>query len=239
MLLLLSGCGKKSALEGKVVDVAGKPLAGISVVAKPVKEGKAAEAKSGPDGVFRFAKLNADTDYEIRPDFGVGDKGRAVTERSASVGKVKQMAPLFVLYAPTKDGLLVSTPVPGLFFLRDAGTLGQMSWEEAGKKVRELKVAGYSDWRLPTAGELRLIASSGGEAPFKTLNQEVFSNVREDVYWTSELNAENPELVWAVSMINGKAVNDRKKDQLYSVWPVRSEPGKSGADQESQPSPKP
>jgi len=56
----LLGCGKKSGLEGKVVDGKGKPMAGVKVVAKqvqPIKGYEQFESTTGSDGGFKFGRL--------------------------------------------------------------------------------------------------------------------------------------------------------------------------------------
>jgi hypothetical protein len=68
MLLVLVGCGKKSSLEGKVVDGKGKPLAGIKLLAmqeQPLKGYEKFECTSGTDGSFRFGKLFPTSAYQL------------------------------------------------------------------------------------------------------------------------------------------------------------------------------
>ncbi len=68
--LLAIGCGKKSGLEGKVVDGKGQPLANVKVVAsqlQPIKGYEQFEANTGSDGIFRFGKLFPSSEYVLFP----------------------------------------------------------------------------------------------------------------------------------------------------------------------------
>ena len=64
----IGGCGKKSGLEGKILDGKGKPIAGVKVVAKqvvPLKGYDQFQTITGTDGVFTFNKLYPSTAYEL------------------------------------------------------------------------------------------------------------------------------------------------------------------------------
>lgn len=64
--MVMAGCSKSSSLDGKVTDSAGKPLAGITVIAKqlqPVKGYEQFEAMSGSDGSFKFKGLYPQAPY--------------------------------------------------------------------------------------------------------------------------------------------------------------------------------
>ena len=68
--LFVMGCGKKSGLEGKVVDGRGQPLANVKVVAsqlQPIQGYEQFEATTGSDGTFRFGKLFPTSEYALLP----------------------------------------------------------------------------------------------------------------------------------------------------------------------------
>lgn len=72
MVLAVAGCGKKSTLEGKVVDVKGKPMANVKIIAKqvqPIKGYEQFEATTGSDGTFHFKKLFPTSEYVLSPWF--------------------------------------------------------------------------------------------------------------------------------------------------------------------------
>ncbi|MFH1935128.1 MAG: DUF1566 domain-containing protein [Pseudomonadota bacterium] len=72
MVLAVAGCGKKSGLEGKVVDGKGKPVANLKIIAKqvkPIKGYEQFEVTTDSDGTFSFGKLFPTSEYIIFPWF--------------------------------------------------------------------------------------------------------------------------------------------------------------------------
>jgi len=72
MVFAVSGCGKKSGLEGKVLDGKGKPIAHVKIIAKqvqPIKGYEQFEATTGADGSFSFKKLFPTSEYILFPWF--------------------------------------------------------------------------------------------------------------------------------------------------------------------------
>ena len=72
MGFLAFGCGKKSGLEGKVVDGKGKPMANVKIIAKqvqPIKGYEQFEATTDSDGTFSFGKLFPTSEYILFPWF--------------------------------------------------------------------------------------------------------------------------------------------------------------------------
>jgi hypothetical protein len=67
--IFLFGCGgKKSGIEGKVVDGQGQPISGLNVTIKqvqPVEGYKEFQTKTGSDGIFRFPGVMPVSDYTI------------------------------------------------------------------------------------------------------------------------------------------------------------------------------
>lgn len=223
--VVLVGCGKKSTLEGNVVDGTGKALAGIRVVARQVPQEKGGtEVTTGADGAFRLDKLSASTEYELIPYLDATSKGRSIKAESAPAGQIRKMPnPLLVLFIPSKDGLLVRDTSSGLLWVKDAGKSGKMDWNAAVRLAHQFSFAGFSDWRLPTKNELRTFAAYGGKNPAERLNSEAFSNVQADGYWSSNDEGNNL-FAWAVNMKDGKVVDDNKASTSYYVWLVRQGP---------------
>jgi hypothetical protein len=218
----LCGCGKKSTLEGKVIDGTGKPMAGVRVVAKQAQQEKGdAEITTGADGAFKLEKVSATTEYELIPYLDTVSKGRSIKVESAPEGKIKKLDnPILVFFAPSKDGLLVRDTGNGLLWVKDAGKVGKMDWNAATNAAKQFNFAGFSDWRLPTKNELRTVAAYGGKIPADKLNSDVFSNVQPDSYWSGNDEGNNL-FAWAVSMKDGKVVNDNKSTTKNLVWLVR------------------
>jgi hypothetical protein len=70
MVFVVFGCGKKSGLEGKVVDGKGEPVANVKIIAKqvqPIKGYEQFEATTNSDGTFSFGKLFPTSEYILFP----------------------------------------------------------------------------------------------------------------------------------------------------------------------------
>lgn len=70
MVFVVFGCGKKSGLEGKVVDGKGAPVANLKIIAKqvePIKGYEQFETTTGSDGKFSFGKLFPTSEYILFP----------------------------------------------------------------------------------------------------------------------------------------------------------------------------
>ena len=70
MVVCCFGCGKKSGLEGKIVDEKGAPVANVKIIAKqiqPIKGYEQFETTTGSDGKFSFGKLFPTSEYILFP----------------------------------------------------------------------------------------------------------------------------------------------------------------------------
>ena len=68
--LLAIGCGKQSAVEGKLVDRNGNPVAEIKIIAsqvQPIKGYEKLETMTNPDGTFRLKGLFPASQYILNP----------------------------------------------------------------------------------------------------------------------------------------------------------------------------
>jgi hypothetical protein len=84
------------------------------------------------------------------------------------------------------------------------------------------------DWRLPNVKELLSIVHYGYHDPAVPntagtgywTEGDPFSNVQNNVYWTSSSNAGNTSPAWGIQMQPGTIV-DTDKTGSYYLWPVR------------------
>jgi hypothetical protein len=223
----ISGCGKKSALEGKVVDGKGKPLSGVKVVAKqvePIKGYELFESKTGSDGSFKFGKLFPSSAYELitYPD-GV-TRDQSIKTESGPEGQTKMLPePITVWFHQfSKDGVVATDTETGLTWARNANIAGrEMNWFQAMVWVQGLDIGGLKGWRLPNKEELETLAKAGGVNPSGYFNSIGFSNVQAGYYWSSSTYQDDHNGAWVVNMGDG-SVNGLGKAYLYYVWPVRS-----------------
>ncbi len=102
--------GKKSGIEGKLVDGNGQPLAKVKVIAEqvePLKGYDKFETTTGSDGTFKFNGLYPSSAYKIYPLLGETQMESSIVEiQSAPEGQTSMLkAPLVGRYA-MKEGII-------------------------------------------------------------------------------------------------------------------------------------
>ncbi len=162
ILFGVSGCEKKSALEGKVVDGKEQPLAGIKVMAKqiqPIKGYESFETTTGSDGGFRFEKLFPMSEYELTLlSDSWSTEGISIKVESGPEGQTKLLPkPMMIRYIVSKDGV-ISDSRTGLQWF--AGPDQDTNWDTARNWTAGLAVAG-GGWRMPARGELKALYEKG------------------------------------------------------------------------------
>jgi hypothetical protein len=128
------------------------------------------------------------------------------TVKSGPEGQISMLTSDMVIpFTTPKNGVITDTAT-SLQRAQDTG--GQaMTWDNANAYVRDLKIGGYSDWRLPTKEELEsLITYCKGKGIqvkegkcAEYYNKIGFKKVQSPVYWSSTTVAGNPNLAWIVS----------------------------------------
>ncbi len=79
-----------------------------------------------------------------------------------------------------------------------------MTWKKAETSVKKLKVAGLSDWRLPTVEELFALADRTKYKP--AIDTVYFPECHSDWYWTGTPLASSPGgCAWGVNFSDGDA----------------------------------
>ncbi len=102
-------------------------------------------------------------------------------------------------------------------------TSAKYTWSNAKAYVKNLKLCGFNDWRLPNKEEQMALQSNvGNYAPFAWFNTHGFNNIQTDFYWSSETYGPNTSDAWGIFMYSGKVYNEAKSGKNY-VWPVRGE----------------
>jgi hypothetical protein len=87
--LVACGGGNQSAVEGKLVDSDGKPVAGMRITAsqvQPLKGYEQLESVSKSDGTFRITGLFPSSTYTLKPWGGEGGLETTLRIQSAPQG---------------------------------------------------------------------------------------------------------------------------------------------------------
>jgi hypothetical protein len=179
---IATGAVGRSAVEGKLVDWNGKPVAGVKIAAsqvRPIKGYEQFETVTGEDGTFRLPNLLASSQYVLKP---VSDKWS--TKTSVSVDSPPHHGDTAMLPAPMQiaqafsksSGSLVIDLSTGAtrFTVSSDGVITDsrtsLEWVvgpdrntnylQAEQWVAACSVAG-GGWRMPTRQELRTLHLDG------------------------------------------------------------------------------
>ncbi len=109
----------------------------------------------------------------------------------------------------------------GLMWLRDASVCGSLDWTNAISYCSGLTTNGFSDWRLPTLGELSSIFYTGGS--YDGTNGTPFVNVQAaNPYWSSTEYPVEPLAQASARFMEGSGGIVLDKIGSIPIWPVRT-----------------
>ncbi len=154
LVLLSVGCEKKAAFEAQVTDIKGRPIPQVKVSAlqdSPVQGYGQFETITNIEGRFSFKKLFPLSEYTLVIDSeqtGV----RQIKIKTPSDGQTGSLpVPITFRFMMSEERSVIDTK-SGLQWAPDPN-IG-MTWHEAKKHVRDLKIGGHTDWRMPKRSEL-------------------------------------------------------------------------------------
>jgi hypothetical protein len=151
MVFVVFGCGKKSGLEGKVVDGKGAPVANVKIIAKqvqPIKGYEQSEATTGADGSFSFKKLFPTSEYVLFPWF---DDWSSAPQRTLKYKANKLMA-RFNKASPMVIQPCISTVTGKLV-------------DGRGKPLKDIKI--IAKQVKPVSGYEQFEATTGSDGTFR------------------------------------------------------------------------
>jgi outer membrane protein OmpA-like peptidoglycan-associated protein len=194
------GCGgKKSGIEGKVVDGVGQPISGLKVMIKqvqPVKGYEQFDTTTGSDGIFRFPGVMPVSEYVISL---LTDKWKTKVTTKVTSGTEGQTlvlnSPILVRFNVMRDGSVVDTKT-GLQWLIYNGT--DLSAENVINNVKNIREGGFADWKLPTISELNSLQEKATASGFLS---EIDAVHEACCVWTGEPNTDNVE--WSFYIDDG------------------------------------
>jgi hypothetical protein len=212
VLLILSlslcyGCGKKSGLEGKVVDAKGQPISGVKVIARqnqPIKGYEQFEATTGPEGKFTFNKLFPSSAYTLSISHKDGKTDTATAVKSAPEGETTLLKePLKVFFSVDNAGIITDTATSLQWY---DGPDKDTTWDQANSWVAVLTVGG-GGWRMPTRAELKDLYSKGVR--------------RNNLVWSGELAGQSA--AWGFGFDDGSEASGARNHYLsLRAFAVRS-----------------
>jgi len=234
MVLIISGCGKKSGVEGKVVDSKGRPIAGLKVIAVQVQLIKGYEhfeTITNSNGIFKFKKLYPSSDYILsvwHKDWKTNAETYLTTGPEGETIALKEPIQIWVAFNdqgmpidPQTNSFQFAVSDNGIIFdsLNNlewyAGPDEDISWNQAKAWCDNLSDAG-GKWRLPKIAELKTLYIKGvGERNivplFKTTGQ---------CFWTSEVFY--PPRGDGMSIFDFKHGDDRGWNERYTSNEMRA-----------------
>jgi hypothetical protein len=113
----------------------------------------------------------------------------------------------------------VTDPRAGLMWQKETLPGGRMTYDEAVKACKALRVAGHKDWRLPTVEELFALADRSRYSP--AINTDAFPDTKSDWYWSGTPTAWDPSCAWFVNFHGGIASYNPRSVSAF-VRAVRS-----------------
>ncbi|MGA3086546.1 MAG: DUF1566 domain-containing protein [Thermodesulfobacteriota bacterium] len=192
MGFLLFGCGQKSGIEGKLLDWNWQPMSGVKIIAEQVPPGhEHFETTTGSDGTFSFKRVSPYSEYTISPWDQNWNTAAKIQAQSGPEGQTILLpSPLVIRFTSNKDGVITDNKT-GLQWAPDPDQT--MTWDEAIQYAQNLRLGGFSDWRLPTRAELRELGEGGTDPAFK---------IKGGWGWSSELRASSSD--WCSNFSTGQ-----------------------------------
>jgi hypothetical protein len=214
--LFVIGCGKKSGLEGKVVDGKGQPLVNLKIVAKqvqPVKGYDQFETTTGADGIFRFEKLFPASQYVLAAqldDFFSEETTLQTGLEEQTVNLPSQWAVRFMF---SKEGLIVDSRTG---FMWAPAPDQDITWDQANNYAQNIRAGGFSNWRLPSRQELESLYN-----PSSSNKVHPAFYVMDKWVWTAELSGSSYAWAYCFTSSGIESPEMRSNYGDYKVLVVR------------------
>jgi len=236
------GCGKKSGLEGKVVDSHGKPVVGLKIMAiqeQPIKGYNQLESVTSADGSFRINGLYPQSKYVLTPlsdkwntpirfPIESGPQGETVLLPSPLTIEVafskKNGSPVVDLttgatrFTVASKGAIVDSKT-GLEWM--VKTDGGVDYDHAQQWIAGLNRDG-GNWRMPNPNELQQLYQPGSENNLDPVFK--FSNPNSNV-WGGPIDSSSAWIfVFYIGQVQRYPRYSPSAKQFPLVFAVRTRP---------------
>ncbi len=118
-------------------------------------------------------------------------------------------------YKYYRNNLLIFNDKRKIFMWQTESFKDMMTWAEAVEECKNLRIGGYTDWRLPTIKELLSLVNYSLFNPATSM-----PNTIPSFYWSSTTSASNTGSAWGVNFSYGHDFSS-DKDNSYYVRAVR------------------
>lgn len=234
LLMVACGGGKQSAVEGTLVDGAGKPVAGVKINAsqvQPIKGYELLETVTESDGTFHIRGLFPSSRYVLKPWSDKWTTSTKTIVESAPDGETAVLpAPMVIKAAYSNSGGgLVSDLATGYTRFTVVGSViadseTGLEWligpsqtnrySQAEKWVASMAADG---WRFPSRHELASLYEKG----FGSVNRNPLFSVYNSTIWAEP---DESSTTWYFSFSTGKAYLERRniRNAHFRAFAVRS-----------------
>jgi hypothetical protein len=163
LALCLAACGdKQAAVEGKLVDGKGTPVAGMKIIAsqvRPVKGYEQMETITKADGTFRLTGLFPSSVYKLRPWSETSTANTPVTIDSAPSGETSVLPkPMTIRFTGLADAVIFDSQTD-LDWL--VGPNRDTNFAQAEQWVASTGTVAGGGWAMPSQDELATLYQQG------------------------------------------------------------------------------
>lgn len=206
---LLLSCSKKvSAISGTVLNGGGQPVKNVTVIAlqeRPVSGYAKFETTTGADGRFFFPGCYPESNYKLLLHAEGTDLREVLVKTGAAGTETSLSSPVVFRFLSSSGGLITDTKT-GLQWAIDSGKT--MTWEQAKRYAKGLRLGGFDDWRIPKRDELKTLGKIDADFP-----------IAECCVWSSE--PKDGRRAWVVDLYRSIEDVAFMSNNSYAVFAVR------------------
>jgi hypothetical protein len=206
---ILLSCSKKvSGISGGVLDGGGQPIPNVKVIAlqeKPVSGYAKFETTTGSDGRFSIPGCYPESNYKLLLHAEGTDLREVLVKTGAAGTETVLPSPVVFRFLSSPEGVITDTKT-GLQWAVDSGKT--MTWEQAKRYIKGLRLGGFDDWLMPKRDELKTLGKIDADFPLP-----------ECCVWSSE--PKDGRRAWAVDLYRSVEDIAFMSNNSYAALAVR------------------